>query len=158
MHYLRLLCIHRTDVRPGRSGDGRANGSIFGIYVIALAFGLLILVQLWPAWKWYWLLTDGREGTAIVTEEHSRGVVSYKYAVGPAEYGGRCSRISKGENHRNARVGDRSPVYYSASRPGLSDLKKPGIVPDNLPFLTFICLLESGVVMTAVARRRRRHG
>ena len=53
--------------------------------ILALIFGhFFIVVQAEDAWRRYWLLKDGQQGTAIVTKELWTGhdAVAYQYRVG----------------------------------------------------------------------------
>jgi len=91
----------------------------------------------------YWVKADSQRGVATVTVTHSHNSVSYRYKVNQKEYTGRDYLPFGNE-------GDKTFVFFSASHPGLSRLKKP-ILLDDSPLLSFILsIIEIMAVNTAI--------
>jgi hypothetical protein len=61
-------------------------------------------------WHWradYWLLTDSKQGIALVTNKYwgGHGVYEYEYEVNQHKYAGRSRRNFKEEKYRNVGPG-----------------------------------------------------
>lgn len=104
------------------------------------------------AWTTHWVWTDARLGKAIAVGHHwsGHGSVIYEYDVNGQTYTGH------GGNSQIA-IGDRIPVYYSASHPWLSRLFKPESSPFALGHVTIIaCVFALGMFLFHMNWRYRR--
>jgi hypothetical protein len=122
--------------------------------VAAAAILVIPLVGQARIWRThYWLVVDGKQGTAVVTRERSHGVVDYRYSISGRDYTGRSQRNWEEKKYRNAPVGGESVVFFSSSRPWLSSLETPCFPIRGWPF-TFIVLLVEVVIVTVLVRAR----
>jgi hypothetical protein len=133
---------------------------------MALVVGCVLAMFSVAWWEYCWLIVDGRRGVAVVTEEHSHGIVDYEYVVKGVQYTGRSQRNWDEEKYRNVGVGQKSIVFFSASHPWLSSLETP-FCPSAPLVLFSACLLfyeikyVCGVIRDVpfwVGKIRRRHG
>jgi len=100
----------------------------------------------------YWLLRDAQKGTALVTKELWSGhnAVGYKYVVEGREYAGRGGRNWDDPKYRDAKVGQESVVYFSASHPWLSQLSMPRAVMEGAPVILIVLGLELFAITTII--------
>lgn len=101
------------------------------------------------AWTNYWLITDGQQGMAVITKEHSKRLLEYTYTVDQVTYSGKAKSDWQG-TYSNVHPGEEAAVYYSASHPALSALYLPRIVVEGWPALLVFLLLESLFISTIV--------
>ena len=122
--------------------------------IIAILMGSLLVGAAGQAWRNYWLLTDGQQGMATVIEKHwgGHGRVVYRYSVDGTVYTGVGNRNWEDPRYSKVQPGDESVVYYSASRPWISQLHKPRTVIDDLalPMMILVAIIEFFAVMTVV--------
>src|ERR1700722_4455913 len=106
----------------------------FGERSLLLLIAFLLCVPLayfvLPWYTRYWLIADGIGGTALVTEEGSHGSVYYTYVAGGNTFTGHSQTNWRDDRYRGVSVGERPPVWYSASHPWLSMLYKPDYVAE----------------------------
>jgi hypothetical protein len=109
--------------------------------------GWWFLAAVHDSWTTYWLLRDGRTGTAVVTSELWSGhnQVAYTYRVNDHSYKGTSRRNWKDKRYENVRVGEESIAYFSASHPWLSLLYKPDglslpLIAANASFMLMLVL------------------
>lgn len=133
------------------SNNMTARGARIVGLIIALALGDFLYVRAHFAWIDYWLLTDGRQGTAIVTHELWSGHngVGYKYIIAEKEYTGRSSRNSS-EKYDRVQPGEQSIVFFSASHPWLSSLNKPETVLAGWPVILIVVAFEIFALITII--------
>jgi hypothetical protein len=100
----------------------------------------------------YWLLRDGRKGTALVTKELWSGhnSVGYKYVVEGREYAGRSGRNWDDPKYRDVKVGQESVVYFSASHPWLSQLSMPRSIMEGAPVVLIVLGFELFAITTII--------
>jgi hypothetical protein len=120
--------------------------------ILAIALGYFLFLRVRSAWANYWLLTDARQGTAIVTYELWSGhnVVAYKYIVGQNEYTGHSGRNSSDEKYSHVQPGEKSIVYFSASHPWLSSLSMPEYVAQGWPVILVVVAFEMFALITII--------
>ncbi|HYL86392.1 MAG TPA: hypothetical protein VE263_19365 [Candidatus Angelobacter sp.] len=132
--------------------------------VPALLLGYFFVVsQAQLAWKNYWLVKDGQQGTAVVTRvlwTGHRGV-AYQYRANQVEYTGadavsrdhpRAVPFSRGDLYPAAVAGENLAVYFSASHPWLSRLNRPrSMIIEGLPVLLLVWALEALLILTMIA-------
>ena len=127
--------------------------------ILALIFGYFFVVaRAEDAWRSYWLLKDGQQGTAIVIKElwSGHGVVAYRYRVGDKDYIGEDARSWQNPKYAHAMAGEPTVVYFSSSHPRLSLINRPRTaMPEGLPVLALAWLLEAGLVITAINPRNK---
>jgi hypothetical protein len=105
------------------------------------------------AWRDHWLVKDGREGKAMITEWHwaGHGVVIYEYRVGQNVYTGQDRRSLHNPQYTNSIPGERTVVYYSSSHPWLSAINLPeGVFITGLPVVLLVWFLEAGLLITVI--------
>jgi hypothetical protein len=77
----------------------------------------------------YWLLTDGQEGKAVITGSsplrRRDESLDYSYEVNNTRYYGSSPRSWLEKPYWGVQIGGQSVVYYSASHPWLSSVRKP---------------------------------
>ncbi len=141
------LTIDKSE-KQGKSISPRLVG-----FVIAIALGDFLFLQARSAWTNYWLLQDGQQGMAIVTNELWSGhnAVGYRYTVNEKEYTGRSGRNWKIEKYSKVPVGGESVVYFSASHPWLSLLYEPRTVIEGLPVVIIVMFFEFFAVATIIS-------
>jgi len=121
-----------------------------------LAAAFLCPVLIWyvnDSWKGYWLTRDGVMATAVITAEHSKGLVDYKYTVDGREFAGSGDRNWKEEKYRNVHPGDECILYYSSSHPSISSLRPPEFPPSGLPAIIVALAMEFFFVATIINPR-----
>ena len=130
----------------------------FWALVLSLFLGYSFVVQpLQQIWKDYWLLKDGQQGTARVTEVRwtGHGGIAYQYRVNQVEYTGvgavRGYKAGRGDMSPPSVIGEHVVVYYSVSHPWLSQTDRPsGLAPYGLPLLLLMWALEAFLIVTVI--------
>jgi hypothetical protein len=122
---------------------------------IALAYFLSLAVQ--GSWENYWVLKDGQTATALVIGLHwsGHGNVDYTYFVKEKEYKGYSRRDWRNARYATVEIGDRCPVFFSASHPWLSSLYRPEEVLEGLPVVLLGLLFETFAVATLINPKSR---
>ena len=120
--------------------------------VLAMVMGQFLFLRVRSTWTNYWLPTDARKGTAIVTKELWSGhnAVGYEYVVAQKQYRGHSGRNWQDQKYSNVQVGEESVVYFSASHPWLSRLYMPRAVLEGLPVIIVVFILELFAVITVL--------
>ncbi len=128
-----------------------------GALVVVIILGLFLVS--WFSWARaeYWLLKDAQEGMAIVTKDLWTGhnSVGYRYTVNHKEYTGKGMRNYQDLRYRNVHPGNKSVVYYSASHPWMSSLRRPDRIGEGLPVVLFVLLFETMAVITLINPRHK---
>ena len=100
------------------------------VILVTAGLGWYFYISGHRVWTAYWLLQDGREGTAVITQEvvaKEQGL-RYGYTVNGHNFDGGPFGSPNDERERqilDARRTQRLPVYYSESHPWLSNLYRP---------------------------------
>ncbi len=90
--------------------------------VLALALGSFCLVSPFrTVWTNYWLLRDGRQVRAAITDIREHGSVGYRYRVNGNEY--TTSAYCPHEGRISCIAGEYVTAYYSASHPSVSRIQ-----------------------------------
>jgi hypothetical protein len=76
--------------------------------------------------------------------------VAYRYTVNHNEYTGKRMRNYRDPRYRNVHPGDKSVVYYSASHPWMSSLRRPDRIGEGLPVALLALLFETIAVITLI--------
>ena len=118
------------------------------LLVPALAIGWFLVSYGRAARERFWVLKDPRPGKATITKDLGRGKVAYVYSVDGNEYRGKSYRNREEQKYREARVGEQSPVYYSASHPWVSLLNKPDSTLEGLPAIVVALAMEVFLLIT----------
>lgn len=122
-----------------------------GIF-LALFLGQFLYLRAHESWINYWLLTDSKQGTAIVTNEswwgHDR--VGYKYEVAQQEFTGKDARPRHSQKDNGLQMGGQAIVYYSESHPWLSLLNKPRTVLVGFPVVVVALIIEVFALIAVV--------
>src|ERR1700720_3353814 len=120
--------------------------------VIAIILGLFLVGLISSVRAEYWLLKDAEEGIAIVTKDLWTGHngVAYRYTVNHKEYTGEGMRNYQDPRYRNVHPGDKSVVYYSASHPWMSSLRRPDRIGEGLPVVLLVLFFETLAVITLI--------
>src|SRR4051794_13400096 len=120
--------------------------------VLALVLGQFLFLRARSGWTNYWLLTDARKGTAIVTKELWSGhnAVGYQYDVDHRQYHGQSGRNWQDQKYSTVQVGEESVVFFSASHPWLSLLYMPRGVLEGLPVILIVVVFELFAVITVI--------
>jgi hypothetical protein len=123
-----------------------------GALVIVIVLGLFLVSWISGVRAGYWLMKDAQEGIAIVTKDLWTGHngVAYRYAVNHKEYTGKGMRNYQDPRYRNVHPGDKSVVYYSASHPWMSSLRRPDRIGEGLPVVLLVLLFEAMAVITLI--------
>ena len=128
------------------------------IPALFLAWGF-VLLPAQDAWTSYWLLKDGQKGKAVITKVLWSGHdgVAYRYRANQKEYTGEGARNYEDPKFRvyGAQVGEGSIVYYSASHPWLSQLRRPRTVVEGLPVLILAWTILGLMLVTIVNPRHK---
>ena len=120
---------------------------------IVLGYSFIFRTMLFPSWTHYWLTKDAAQTMAVVTEQHSHGVVDYKYSIGATKFTGRSQCNWEQEKYREVGVGQESIVFYSSSHPWLSSLETPQFPRSGTIVLLIALPIEFFLIMTAVNPR-----
>jgi hypothetical protein len=122
---------------------------------IALAYFLSLVVQ--GSWENYWVMKDGQTDTALVIGLHwsGHGNVDYTYFVKEKEYTGYSRRDYRNARYATVEIGGRCPVFFSASHPWLSSLRRPEEVVEALPVVLLGLLFETFAVATLINPKSR---
>jgi hypothetical protein len=125
--------------------------------IVALALSWFLLGYTRGLWNDYWLIKDGREGMATVNYPLWIGhdAVAYRYTVEGKEYGGKSGRNYRDPRYMNVQAGEKSVVYYSASHPWLSSLRRPEVVGQGWPVVLLILLLAIKAAITIIKPQSR---
>jgi hypothetical protein len=110
-----------------------------------------IVGRLPPLWTDYWLAFDAQRSLAVITKEHSHGVVDYRYVVNKAEYLGCSMRNWDEPKFRDVGVGQESVVFFSSSHLWLSSLEAPGFSA-HTAIPTFIVIMLEMAFTAALIR------
>jgi hypothetical protein len=119
------------------------------LLLVALLLCVPLAYFVLPWYTRYWLTVDGTEGTALVTEEGSHGSVYYTYVVADRTYRGHSQTNWRDDRYRHVNVGERPPVWYSASHPWLSMLYMPDFVAVGLLGALFIFVFQALIIISA---------
>jgi hypothetical protein len=113
---------------------------LFGL-ILASVVGYTLVNWVVGLWSNHWLRTDTQQGVALITSEHwsSHGRVAYKYTVDQKEYTGVSATDSL--KPPSEEVGTKATVYYSASHPWISSLRKPLPLAADLVSMWFMVIL-----------------
>ncbi len=124
--------------------------------VFALVLGsFCLIVPFRVAWTNYWLLRDGRQMTAVVTDTRDHGSVGYRYRVNGDEL------TSSAYCPHNGRVscmpGESVTAYYSISHPSVSRIEPTVSIADGAwPVMIFFTWpFEFMAIATVVSPRCR---
>ena len=130
-----------------------ARGARLTALVLAMALGQFLYLRAESAWTNYWLLTDARQGTALVTNERwsGHGAVGYKYVVDQKQFTGHSGRNWK--DPKRVEVGEETVVYFSASHPWLSLLYMPRGMLEGLPVILIVLVIEVFALITIIKPR-----
>jgi Protein of unknown function (DUF3592) len=89
---------------------------------LALVLGSFCLVNPFrTVWTNYWLVRDGRQVKAVVTDIREHGSVGYRYRVNGNEY--TTSAYCPHEGRVSCIAGEYVTAYYSASHPSVSRIQ-----------------------------------
>jgi uncharacterized protein DUF3592 len=89
---------------------------------LALVLGSFFLIAPFRAvWTNYWLLRDGRQVRAVVTDVRQQGSVGYRYRVNGNEY--TTSAYCPHQGRVSCFAGESITAYYSASHPSVSRIE-----------------------------------
>ncbi|HEX4797441.1 MAG TPA: hypothetical protein VH370_26845 [Humisphaera sp.] len=119
--------------------------------VPALVLGWGIFLWFSGAYTRYWVLRDGVQGTALITDEGSHGTVYYTYSAAGAGYTGHSHRDWRNKQYGQVGVGGTAPVWYSNSHPWLSSLPTPDPTLYAIPWVLVALAAESVLLMLIVA-------
>lgn len=86
------------------------------------SFGLVVPFRI--AWTNYWLSRDGRQVRAVVTAEGA--ALGYRYRINGNEYRACCYKVGRGMAPEESIT-----VYYSASHPSVSEVRRPVSMADG---------------------------
>lgn len=127
-----------------------SRGARLTALILAIALGQFLYLRVRSAWTNYWLLSDAKQGTAIVTKELWSGhdAVGYEYVVDQKQYSGHSGRNWR--DQKKVQVGEEAVVYFSASHPWLSLLYMPRGVLEGLPVVIIALALEVFAVVTMI--------
>jgi len=90
--------------------------------VLALVLGsFCLIVPFRTVWTNYWLLRDGRQVRAAITDIRDHGSVGYRYRVNGNEY--TTSAYCPHEGRVSCIAGESITAYYSASHPSVSRIE-----------------------------------
>lgn len=81
--------------------------------------------------------------------------MDYRYSVNGKNYSGVCGRNWQDPKYSGVEAGEESIVYYSASHPWISCLRKPRTVIEGLPVILIALFLEVLAAMTIVNPQSR---
>jgi hypothetical protein len=125
--------------------------------LIAAPLSWFLLGYASGVWSDYWLLKDGREGMATVTHPLWTGhnAVAYRYTVEGKEYSGKSGRNYQDPRYMYVQTGEKSVVYYSASHPWLSSLRRPEVPSQGWPVVLLVVLLAIRAVITIITPQSR---
>jgi hypothetical protein len=158
-----IVAFRRTFVKPSTNSCltciiryVRSPPQRFLVLIVLLPLAWWLYLQARSSWRGYWLLKDGQQAMAVLTEDYwgGHGQVVYRYTVNEQLYTGVSSRNWKDERYSKVKIGEQAAVYFSASHPWLSLLYKPDSYLDVLPALIASTLVFF-VVLTAVNPRSK---
>src|SRR5437588_4539877 len=120
------------------------HGARIAALILAIGLRQFLHLRVREAWTSYWLLKDAQKDTALVTKELWSGhkAVGYKYVVNGRQYAGHGGRNWDDPKYRDAKVGQESVVYFSASHPWLSQLSMPRTILEGPPVVLIVLGLE----------------
>jgi hypothetical protein len=122
--------------------------------VLALVLGSFCLVDPFRAvWTNYWLLRDGRQVNAAVTDIREHGSVGYRYRVNGNEY--TTSAYCPHEGRASCIAGEYITAYYSASHPSVSRIRPTVSMFDGAwpAIIFFVWPFEFMAIATVVSPR-----
>ncbi len=122
--------------------------------VLALVLGSFCLVDPFrAAWTNYWLLRDGRQVKAAVTDIREHGSVAYRYRVNGNEY--TTSAYCPHEGRVSCIAGEYITAYYSSSHPSVSRIEPTVSMADGAwPVIIFFTWpFEFMAIATVVSPR-----
>jgi len=116
-----------------------------------------LVMQAYGSWVNYWLLHDGKPGTARLLRKdwggHGRYV--YEYTVNGTRYEGSSSRNWKDPKYKNVEPGDDSSAFYSESHPWISSLWLPDTVVTAVPVILIVFGFDFLAIVTLINPRHR---
>jgi len=135
----------------GNSAPPRSNPRIVALIAV-IPISILLFPMVHGCWANYWILHDGERGMAEITIQLSiaQNTVAYRYIVNQKEYTGKSARNDENPRYRDMPAGGHSPVYYSASHPWLSSLKRPDTIIPALPVVCVLLWLECTTIITLI--------
>ena len=122
--------------------------------VLGLALGSFCLVSPFrTVWTNYWLLRDGRQVKAAITDIREHGSVGYRYRVNGNEY--TTSAYCPHEGRVSCIAGENITAYYSASHPSVSRIQQTVSMADGAwPVIIFFTWpFEFMAIATVVSPR-----
>ena len=127
-------------------------GARIAALILAIGLGQFLHLRVREAWTSYWLLKDAQKDTALVTKELWSGhnAVGYKYVVNGRQYASHGGRSWDDPKYRDAKVGQESVVYFSASHPWLSQLSMPRTILEGAPVVLVVLGLELFAMVTVI--------
>jgi len=127
--------------------------------LLALLLGYYFLLG--PAralWLNYWLIRDGQQGVAVITQAHwaGHGIFVYRYRVNQKTYTGQDHRSYQNPKYANVLLGQETVVYFSSSHPWLSAINMPQFVMFNgLPVVLVAWVFIFLLAVTAINPKGR---
>lgn len=124
--------------------------------VLALVLGSFCLVDpLLAVWTNYWLLRDGRQVTAVVTDIREHGTVGYRYRVNGNVY--TTSAYCPHEGKSSCLAGESITASYSVSHPSVSRIEHPMSMADGAwpVIILFTWPFEFMAIATIVSPRSK---
>jgi uncharacterized protein DUF3592 len=124
--------------------------------VLALVLGSFCLVSPFcTVWTNYWLVRDGRQVKAAVTDIREHGSVGYRYRVNGNEY--TTSAYCPHQGRVSCIAGESITAYYSASHPSVSRIQPTVSMADGAwPVIIFFTWpFEFMAIATVVSPRCR---
>lgn len=122
--------------------------------VLGLALGSFCLVSPFrTVWTNYWLLRDGRQVKAAITDIREHGSVGYRYRVNGNEY--TTSAYCPHEGRVSCIAGENITAYYSASHPSVSRIQQTVSMADGAwpAIIFFTWPFEFMAIATVVSPR-----
>jgi hypothetical protein len=119
---------------------------------LALLLGKVFVVdqaQAW--WRQHWILKDGQQGMAVVTQVLSHDSITYRYVVSLKDFTGRDFRSWQDPRYAHVGIGEHTVIYFSTSHPWLSLINRPrGDVPEGLPLLILVWFIAARLFIAAI--------
>jgi hypothetical protein len=90
----------------------------------------------------YWILTDGQQTMAQVTDVGGHNSIYYTYSAGGTNFTSHGPREYRDPRYSNVGTGGTSTVWYSASHPWISTPRHPDAVVEALPWIVLVTLFD----------------